>query len=457
MSDESRRAAEEAMTNGEHRSAAEAYERAGDYYAAAAARRAAGETTRAIEDLVHVAFDDPRYRQACVIAIRLASEQDHLNLALENFLARVLRSAPQDDDEAEAFIALAGLYERHGFAENAAEALRKLIERRPNDPEARRRLEALAAPPPPDLPDLPPLPQEDYAARPVQNEAPQLSKDKEEEPPFREGVVIGGRYRLEQRVGAGAASVVFRAVDLDLGDAVAVKVLTHAVFDPETDARLRRELMLSRQLIHPNIVRVYEMGLSRGFRYITMELLIGARLSERFHAGPLSLAEGLDYLAQACAGLQAAHDLGIVHRDVKPSNCFIAQGRTLKVMDFGIAKVRDAPGLTTSGVIAGTPAYMAPEQATDFRTVTPATDIYALGVLAFEMFTSSLPFSHPDPLQVLMKHRDESPPSPRSINPTLPQELERIILTCLEKSPARRFASCREMGRRVEALKAAGG
>lgn len=454
MKNELRRAAVEAAARGEQREAADAYERAGDYFEAANALRSAGETTRALEDLVRVTHDDPRYRQACVLAIRLASEQDHPSLMLENFLAKFLRAAPQDDDEAEALPTLAGLYERHGFVENAAEALRKLVERRPNDLEALRRLETLVAPPPPELPDLPPLPSDVSVPQVLHAREPEPSPD--EEQPFREGVIIGGRYRLEQRIGAGAASVVFRAGDLDLGDAVAVKVLTHAVFDPETDARLRRELMLSRQLIHPNIVRVYEMGLSHGFRYITMELLLGSRLSDRFRSGPLSLAEGLDYLAQACAGLQAAHDLGIVHRDVKPSNCYIAQGGALKVMDFGIAKVRDAPGLTTSGVIAGTPAYMAPEQATDFRTVTPATDIYALGVLAFEMFTSTLPFSHPDPLQVLMKHRDESPPAPRSINPTLPNELEQIILTCLEKSPARRFASCREMGRRVEALRAAG-
>ncbi|MBN2369342.1 MAG: serine/threonine protein kinase [Vicinamibacteria bacterium] len=453
MKDDLRRVAAAAAERGEHGAAAEAYERAGDYLEAANARRSAGEATRALEDLVHVEHNDPRYRQACVLAIRLASEKNQPSLALENFLARFLHSAPQNDKEEAALLELVGLYERHGFVENASEALRKLVERRPDDLEARRRLDALVAPPPPELPDLPPLPAEDVVSSPPLAQEDAVDRDTEEEPPFREGVVVGGRYRLEKRVGAGATSVVFRAVDLDLGDDVAVKVLTHAVFDPETDARLRRELMLSRQLIHPNVVRVFEMGLYRGFRYITMELLIGGRLSERFHSGTLSLAEGLDYLAQACAGLQAAHDLGIVHRDVKPSNCFIVRGGRLKVMDFGIAKVRDAPGLTTSGVIAGTPAYMAPEQATDFRTVTPSTDVYALGVLAFEMFTLTLPFSHPDPLQILLRHRDELPPPPRSINPSLPLELEKIILTCLEKSPARRFSSCRELGRRVEALR----
>jgi hypothetical protein len=451
MQDELRNAAREAVERGDMIAAAEAYERAGDALEAAHAWRAAGETARASETLMHVARDDPHYRQACVLAIRLASERDQPSLALENFLPGFLRAAPQNDVESAALDSLARLYERHGHVENAVEVLRKLVAHRADDEVIASRLAALASPAPPALPDLPPLPVDVPAAVVPAEEPPTEGED--QGPPFREGVVIGGRYRLQQRIGAGSASVVFRATDLDLGDEVAVKVLTHAVFDIETDARLRRELMLSRQLIHPNIVRVYEMGLAHGFRYITMELLIGTRLAERIRSGPLPLSEGLDYLAQACAGLQAAHDLGIIHRDVKPTNCFIVQGGLLKVMDFSIAKVRDAPGLTASGVIAGTPAYMAPEQATDFRTVTPATDIYALGIMAFEMFTTSLPFVHPDPIQVLMKHRTELPPSPRLCNPSIPEELDRIILTCLEKIPSRRFTSCREMSRRIEALR----
>jgi serine/threonine-protein kinase len=125
----------------------------------------------------------------------------------------------------------------------------------------------------------------------------------------------------------------------------------------------------------------------------------------------------------------------------------------LKVMDFGLAKLRDAPGLTPTGVIGGTPPYMAPEQASDFRSVAAATDVYALGVVAYEMFTASLPFVHENPLALLNLHRDCRPDPPRSRNPTLPEALERIILRCLEKDPGRRFGSCREMAQHLQAIR----
>jgi serine/threonine-protein kinase len=296
---------------------------------------------------------------------------------------------------------------------------------------------------------MPPLP----PPAPV-TEAPAPAPPPDEGSVYRAGAVIAGRYRLEQRIGSGGASVVFRAVDLDLDDEVAVKVLTQAIFDTETDARLRRELLLSRQLVHRNIVRVYEMGVVQGLRYLILELLVGTGLAERMHGGPIPLDEGLDYLAQACAGLHAAHEMGIVHRDVKPGNFFLAQGGTLKVMDFGLAKIRDAPGLTATGVIGGTPAYMAPEQAGDFRSVTSAADLYSLGIVAYEMFTGTLPFVHENPLAVLGMHRDAPVPSLRSRSAAVPEALEAIILRCLAKDPVARFASAREMGQALLALRA---
>jgi len=186
-----------------------------------------------------------------------------------------------------------------------------------------------------------------------------------------------------------------------------------------------------------------------------MEYLPGGDLRRRLlGSGRLETEEVVRLGEEVLGALGAAHDLGIVHRDVKPNNFFITEARVLKVMDFGLAKVRGAQGLTASGVIGGTPAYMAPEQASDFRTVTPASDIYALGVVAYEMFTATLPFTHENPLSILIMHRESPPPPPRSRNPSLPEELEQIILHCLEKDPARRFGSCREMGRRVRALRA---
>lgn len=433
--------------------AAESYGRAGLYFEAAHAYRLAGDAAAALANVTRVRPDHPRYREACVLAITLAGEEDRLSLTLENFLARFLRGAPETDSETSALDALARLYERHGFPENAAEVLRKLSSSRPEYAEAARRLGSYVMPPSPELADLPPPPDRAPAARREEPPAPASGSAADDRPTFYPGLVIAGRYRLGERLGAGGMSVVFRAVDLEIDDEIAVKVLTQAVFDAETDARLRRELMLSRQIVHRNIVRTFEMGRVQALRYLILELLRGRKLSDRMHAGPLPLGEGLDYLAQACAGLQAAHDLGVVHRDVKPGNFFIADGGVLKVMDFGLAKVRDAPGLTPTGVIAGTPAYMAPEQGSDFRSVTPATDIYALGVVAYEMFTATLPFVHENPIALLNMHRDLPPTSPRSRNPTLPEAVEQVILRCLDKDPGARFGSCREMGQHILAIR----
>jgi hypothetical protein len=442
-------AAELAAARGEHREAAEAYERAAAYFEAALERQTAGDADVALQDLTRVSADHPRYREACVLAVTLASGEDRLSLALENLLARFLRNAPQDELEVEALKVLAQLYERHGFTENAAEALGKLASVHPAYADEARRLAGLVGPSATELVDLPPLPKPVGRAAPGGEHPPVLGEG--ERQPFHEGAVIGGRYRLEMRVGQGGSSVVFRATDLNSGDQVAVKVLTEAVFDAVGEARARRELTLSRQLTHRNVIRVFEMGLVHGLRYLTMELLEGTRLSDRMRGVVIPVGEGLGYLAQACAGLGAAHELGIVHRDVKPSNCFITRGGVLKVVDFGIAKLRDAPGLTATGVIAGTPTYMSPEQARDFRSVTPATDVYALGVLAYEMFTGAPPFVDNNPLNVLMMHRDLLPPPPRSRNPNLPDDLERIILSCLEKEPAGR-PGCQALGFGVKAL-----
>jgi len=446
-----RREAEQKAAAGDHRGAAEIYERFAAFVEAAESRSSGGEPELALENLTRVKVDDARYREACVMAVRLARDQNRPSLALENLIARFLKTAPEDDAEVETLEYLAELYERHGFTENAAEAVRKLAARRPGYAETAHGLSVPVAPPPAELVDLPPLPTS-RAGPPEVNKTPQPLLAESEGPPLHPGTVIGGRYRLEERVGQGGTSVVFRATDLNVGDPVAVKVLTKAVFDAEDDVRLRRELMLSRQLVHPNVVRVFEMGLAHGFRYLAMELLEGTRLSERMRTGEIPIAEGLGYVAQACAGLHAAHRLGIVHRDVKPGNLFIHRGGILKVMDFGLAKVRDSPGLTTTGVIAGTPAYMAPEQGLDFRAVTSAADMYSVGVVAYEMFTGTLPFNETNPLAMLTMHRDVAPPRPRDRNPAVPAEVERMILDCLEKDPVRRPASCREMSLRIEAF-----
>jgi serine/threonine-protein kinase len=167
----------------------------------------------------------------------------------------------------------------------------------------------------------------------------------------------------------------------------------------------------------------------------------------------MNLAQGLGYLVQACNGLQAAHDQGVIHRDIKPENIFVTHEEAVKILDFGIAKNTAVTGKTMAGMIAGTPEYMAPEQISNFSAVCAGTDLYALGVVAFSMFTGRVPFAHEDLMALLMKHVNEQPPAPRTLNPELPEDLEAVILRCLRKSPAARFASCRELAGQLQQIR----
>jgi len=436
---------------------AEQLEAAGRFYEAAQAWESAGAPTRAVDCLARIGGSDPHYREGCRRAVELVDSGVPLSLAFENLLAGFVRSGARSADEAETFDRLSRIYERNGFRENAAEALAKLLDYRPGDAAARERLNALSrllTPTLPELPDLAPPPQLPRDTDPDEI-VDYTQLDESSGPPFREGVTIAERFRLEERIGTGGMSVVFRAQDLEIGETIALKVFTQGVFDKEADARLRRELRLSRRLIHPNVVRLYDTGIAHGFRFITLELLQGMDLRHRMRGRPLPLREGTSYLLETCAGLQAAHDIGIVHRDVKPENCYLVRGGGLKVMDFGIAKLENAPGITTTGIIAGTPAYMAPEQAMDFRNVSYRADIYSVGVVAFEIYTGTLPFNHPESMQLLLMHAQDPPPSLRERNLALPPALEDIVLRCLDKDPARRVPTCRELAEQL--LAAVGG
>jgi eukaryotic-like serine/threonine-protein kinase len=264
------------------------------------------------------------------------------------------------------------------------------------------------------------------------------------------GALVAERYKLVGKLGEGGTAIVFRATDLELNEDIVLKIFNQ-LLDDQALARFRQELALSRQLVHPNIVRLFDLGSFRGQRYITMELLVGTDLKGKLGKG-LRPKQALDILIQSCAGLKAAHDRGIVHRDVKPDNIFVTESGVVKVMDFGIAKGQAAKGVTVAGMIAGTPEYMAPEQINNFTTVTGATDQYALGVTAYEMFTGKLPFTHADLVPLLMMHVNEAPPPPRSINPKIPAALEAIVLKCLAKNPADRFADCGALGQALTAL-----
>jgi tetratricopeptide (TPR) repeat protein len=479
-------AARVASALGRKADAAQLYAEAGAAFEAAQTYLQLGDTGKALENLSRVPADDPKYRVATAIAVRLATNLNVLDFRFEHFVGPYVRSGPRDAAELQVFDLLAALYETHGFPENAREALQKLLAAQPAHPGARERLtriegqlrpSAMVArqvlsnadlhkkrmPALPDLGDLPDLPggdsatvlRSDPALVKQVTSSPQILAEAEvvgepagAEAKFEVGATVAGRYRLEAKIGQGGMAAVFKAFDLELEENVALKVFNLEQASEALVARFKQELKLSRQLIHPNIIRLYDIGVHSGHRYISMELLVGKSLKDRMRQ-PIEFRTALGYLIQACHGLQAAHDAGVIHRDVKPDNFFVTDDGILKVMDFGIAKQYATPGVTVAGSIAGTPLYMSPEQIGNFSTVTHLTDIYALGICAYEMFTGHVPFFHEDLVPILMMHVNNRPAPPREKNPHVPAELDAVILRLLAKDPKHRYQSCREVAQEL--------
>jgi serine/threonine protein kinase len=216
--------------------------------------------------------------------------------------------------------------------------------------------------------------------------------------------------------------------------------------------RFKQEIKLARKITHRNVLRTHDFGEADGVPYISMEYLEGVTLKDLVKSkGALPLGVGLRIAKQMCQGLEAAHQQGVVHRDIKPQNMLIIpETGELKIMDFGIARVSEVKGgvadagLTTTGTVLGTPDYMPPEQAqgrpADFRS-----DVYSLGVVLFELFTGTLPFDGDSVMSVILNHIQQPPPQPRKLNPRLSAELEVIILRCLEKDPAARYQRVSEL------------
>ncbi|HKP19510.1 MAG TPA: serine/threonine-protein kinase [Gaiellaceae bacterium] len=243
--------------------------------------------------------------------------------------------------------------------------------------------------------------------------------------------VIAARYRLEQRVGVGAMAEVWSATDLELDRQVAVKLLA-----PEADpARFEREARAAAALSHPNICALYAYGESDGRPYMVLEYLPGGSLEDRLAGGrPLADAEAERIAADVAAGLAQAHARGVVHRDLKPANVlFDADGRA-KIADFGIARAAGAPGMTEVGTVLGTPAYISPEQAAGSEA-TPASDVYAFGVILYRMLTGRLPFESADPLALAAMHREQEPRPVSAVRPDAPPRLESLATAALAKSP----------------------
>ena len=246
--------------------------------------------------------------------------------------------------------------------------------------------------------------------------------------------VIAGRYRLERQIGAGGMSEVWAATDLDLERKVAVKLLATDA-DP---ARFEREARAAAGLAHPNVCTLYAYGEADGRRYMVLELLPGGSLEDRLAGGRPLLDEDTRRIAtEIAAGLAHAHERGVVHRDLKPANIlFDSEGRA-KIADFGIARTGAATGLTQAGTVLGTAAYLSPEQARG-EPATPASDVYAFGVILFRMLSGRLPFESSDALALAAMHRDLPAPPLTELRADVPALLESVAGAALAKSPSDR-------------------
>jgi serine/threonine-protein kinase len=258
-------------------------------------------------------------------------------------------------------------------------------------------------------------------------------------------MIFGRRYRVTEKIGTGGMAEVYKAVDEVLGRTVAVKVMhPRYAADPSYAARFRQEASAAANLQSPYIVNIYDWGQEGDTYYIVMELVRGTDLkSVILNKGALDSRRVAEIGAQVCSALSVAHGYDVIHRDIKPHNIMVTPDGSAKVMDFGIARAGNST-MTQTGSVLGTAHYVSPEQAQG-RPLTPASDLYSLGIVLFEAATGELPFDADSPVAVALKQVNEAAPLPRSINPAIDPGLEAVIVTAMAKDPTVRYDTAEEM------------
>ena len=264
----------------------------------------------------------------------------------------------------------------------------------------------------------------------------------------RAGTIFAGRYQILGTLGKGGMGTVYRALDRELDDEVAVKVLLPEAFDEGTTVgvTLKQEIRLARKITHRNVVRTHDLGEADGLRFLTMEYVPGTTLRDILdRKGALALSPGLQIAKQLCRGLAAVHEAGIIHRDIKPPNIMVLPNGLVKLMDFGIARTAEGTDTATQGDrTVGTPFYMSPEQAVGSE-LDSRSDIYSVGVVLYELFSGKRPIEGRDPGEVMRKHVSFEPTPVTTIRPDLPDLLARVLMACLAKSPAQRPPSANDL------------
>jgi len=260
------------------------------------------------------------------------------------------------------------------------------------------------------------------------------------------GTTFAKRYEIVEELGKGGMGKVYRVVDKRIKEDVALKLLRPEIAaDEKTIARFSNELTLARKIAHRNVCRMYDLNEEEGTHYITMEYVPGEDLKNTIkRVGQLSVGKAVSIAKQVCEGLIEAHRLGVVHRDLKPQNIMLDKEGNARIMDFGIARSIKAKGITDVGMIIGTPEYMSPEQV-EGKEADQTSDIYALGVVLYEMVTGKVPFEGDTPLSIAIKQKSEAPRDPKEINPQIPEDLQYVILKCMQKDKEKRYQSTKDV------------
>jgi tetratricopeptide (TPR) repeat protein len=267
------------------------------------------------------------------------------------------------------------------------------------------------------------------------------------------GSTFARRYDIIEELGKGGMGRVYRVFDKKIDEEIALKLIRPEIAaDQETIKRFSNELKLARKIAHRNVCKMYELMEDEGAHFITMEYVQGEDLKSMIRmTGMLGIGTVLSVGKQVCDGLTEAHSLGVVHRDLKPTNIMIDRGGSAKIMDFGIARSLREKGITGPSVLIGTPEYMSPEQA-EAKEVDQRSDIYSLGIILYEMATGRVPFEGDTALSIAMKHKGEIPKDPKQLNPGIPDDLCSVILKCLEKDRAKRYQNAADIRSELEKI-----
>jgi tetratricopeptide (TPR) repeat protein len=267
------------------------------------------------------------------------------------------------------------------------------------------------------------------------------------------GSIFADRYKIVTELGRGGMGKVYRAIDQKIDEEIAIKLIKPEIAaDKQTIERFGNELKMARKIAHRNVCKMYYLGEEKGAHFITMEYVPGEDLKSMIRmSGQLSSGMAIKVAKQVCDGLTEAHRLGVIHRDLKPNNIMIDKAGEARIMDFGIARLLKAKGITGAGIMIGTPEYMSPEQV-EGKEVDQRSDIYSLGVILYEMVTGQVPFEGDTPFTIGMKHKGETPQDPKKWNAQIPDDLNALILKCLAKEKDQRYQSAGDVRSQLEKI-----